>query len=123
VLRDADATRGSETILLRLLACDIFGNAGYQVIDAPNAAEAIRLSDRHAGPIHLLLTDVVMAHLSGRELARCLSQARPRMPVLYMSRYTDDAIVQHGVVDPRIASLPKPIMPDSLLRKVCEALD
>jgi two-component system, cell cycle sensor histidine kinase and response regulator CckA len=122
--------RGSETILLvedegqlRVLARDVLRGAGYQVIDAPNAAEAVRLSERHAGPVHLLLTDIVMPHVSGRELARRLAVMRPRMRVLYMSGYTDDAVVQHGIVDPAIAFLPKPITPDVLLRKVRDTLD
>jgi two-component system, cell cycle sensor histidine kinase and response regulator CckA len=128
--RPAMRTRGSETILLvedegqlRVLARDILRGAGYQVFDAPNAAEAIKSSLRHAGPIHLLVTDVVMPHLGGRELARRLGAERPRMRVLYMSGYTDDAIVQHGIVDPSIAFLPKPITPDTLLGKVRETLD
>jgi PAS domain S-box-containing protein len=122
--------RGSETILLvedegqlRVLARDILRTAGYEVIDAPNAAEAVRLSERHAGPIHLLLTDIVMPHVSGRELARRLGVIRPRIRVLYMSGYTDDAMVNHGIVDPGIAFLSKPITPDVLLRKVRETLD
>jgi PAS domain S-box-containing protein len=128
--RQPVAKRGSETILLvedegqlRVLARDILRGAGYTVFDAPNAAEAIKASQRHAGPIHLLVTDVVMPHIGGRELARRLSTDRPRMRVLYMSGYTDDAIVQHGIVDPSIAFLPKPITPDTLLGKVRETLD
>ena len=122
--RPPSARRGSETVLLvedegqlRVLARDILRGAGYQVLDAPNAAEAIKLSQRHAGPIHLLVTDVVMPHIGGRELARRLAAERPRMRVLYMSGYTDDAIVQS------IAFLPKPITPDTLLGKVRETLD
>src|SRR5262249_62233588 len=99
--RQPVARRGSETILLvedegqlRVLARDILRGAGYTVFDAPNAAEAIKASQRHAGPIHLLVTDVVMPHIGGRELARRLGADRPRMRVLYMSGYTDDAIVQ-----------------------------
>jgi two-component system, cell cycle sensor histidine kinase and response regulator CckA len=122
--------RGSETVLLvedegqlRVLARDILRGAGYQVFDAPNAAEAIKAAQRHAGPIHLLVTDVVMPHIGGRELARRLAVERPRMRVLYMSGYTDDAIVHHGIVDPSIAFLPKPITPDTLLGKVRETLD
>ena len=128
--RPPTARRGSETVLLvedegqlRVLARDIMRGAGYQVLDAPNAAEAIKLSQRHAGPIHLLVTDVVMPHIGGRELARRLAAERPRMRVLYMSGYTDDAIVQHGTVDPSIAFLPKPLTPDTLLGKVRETLD
>ncbi len=128
--RPPSARRGSETVLLvedegqlRVLARDILRGAGYQVLDAPNAAEAIKTSQRHAGPIHLLVTDVVMPHIGGRELARRLATERPRMRVLYMSGYTDDAIFQHGTVDPSIAFLPKPITPDTLLGKVRETLD
>jgi CheY-like chemotaxis protein len=107
---------------LRVLARDILRNAGYEVLDAPNAAEAVRLSEMHAGPIHLLLTDVVMPHVGGRELARRLSIARPRMRLLYMSGYTSDSIVQQGAVEPGVGFLQKPITPDSLLEKVREAL-
>jgi PAS domain S-box-containing protein len=128
--RSPSARRGSETVLLvedegqlRVLARDILRGAGYQVLDAPNAAEAIKTSQRHAGPIHLLVTDVVMPHIGGRELARRLATERPRMRVLYMSGYTDDAIFQHGTVDQSIAFLPKPITPDTLLGKVRETLD
>jgi PAS domain S-box-containing protein len=123
-------SRGSETILLvedegqlRVLARDILRGAGYQVFDAPNAAEAIKASQRHAGPIHLLVTDVVMPHIGGRELARRLATDRPRMRVLYMSGYTEDGIVDSGTLDPNVAFLPKPITPDTLLGKVRETLD
>jgi PAS domain S-box-containing protein len=128
--RTGGNNRGTETILLvedegqlRVLARDILRGAGYQVFDAPNAAEAIKISQRHAGPIHLLVTDVVMPHIGGRELARRLAGDRPRMRVLYMSGYTDDAIVHHGIVDPGIAFLPKPITPDTLLGRVRETID
>ncbi|HVZ72311.1 MAG TPA: ATP-binding protein [Polyangia bacterium] len=128
--RPAASNKGTETILLvedegqlRVLARDILRGAGYQVFDAPNAAEAIKISQRHAGPIHLLVTDVVMPHIGGRELARRLAGERPRMRVLYMSGYTDDAIVHHGIVDPGIAFLPKPITPDTLLNRVRETID
>jgi PAS domain S-box-containing protein len=128
--RQPVARRGSETVLLvedegqlRVLARDILRGAGYTVFEAPNAAEAIKVSQRHAGPIHLLVTDVVMPHIGGQELARRLGVERPRMRVLYMSGYTDDGIVQGGTVDPNIAFLPKPITPDTLLGKVRETLD
>jgi PAS domain S-box-containing protein len=128
--RQPVARRGSETVLLvedegqlRVLARDILRGAGYTVFEAPNAAEAIKVSQRHAGPIHLLVTDVVMPHIGGQELARRLGAERPRMRVLFMSGYTDDGIVQDGTVDPNIAFLPKPITPDTLLGKVRETLD
>jgi PAS domain S-box-containing protein len=123
-------SRGSETILLvedegqlRVLARDILRGAGYQVFDAPNAAEAIKASQRHPGPIQLLVTDVVMPHIGGRELARRLATERPGMRVLYMSGYTEDGIVESGTLDPNVAFLPKPITPDTLLGKVRETLD
>jgi two-component system cell cycle sensor histidine kinase/response regulator CckA len=128
--RQPTTKRGTETVLLvedegqlRVLARDILRGAGYTVFEAPNAAEAIKVSQRHAGPIHLLVTDVVMPHIGGQELARRLGAERPRMRVLYMSGYTDDGIVQGGSVDPNIAFLPKPITPDTLLGKVRETLD
>jgi two-component system cell cycle sensor histidine kinase/response regulator CckA len=128
--RQPTTKRGTETVLLvedegqlRVLARDILRGAGYTVFEAPNAAEAIKVSQRHAGPIHLLVTDVVMPHIGGQELARRLGAERPRMRVLYMSGYTDDGIVQGGTVDPNIAFLPKPITPDTLLGKVRETLD
>jgi signal transduction histidine kinase/ActR/RegA family two-component response regulator len=128
--RAAQPSRGSETILLvedegqlRVLARDILRGAGYQVFDAPNAAEAIKASQRHGGPIHLLVTDVVMPHIGGRELARRLATERPGMRVLYMSGYTEDGIVESGTLDPNVAFLPKPITPDTLLSKVRETLD
>ena len=93
------------------------------LLRAPNAAEAIKVSQRHAGPIHLLVTDVVMPHIGGQELARRLSVERPRMRVLYMSGYTDNTIVHHGVLESGVAFLQKPITPEKLCRKVREVLD
>ncbi len=85
--------------------------------------DAERLCGAHAGSIHLLLTDVIMPKMSGRELASRLTGSRPDMRVLYMSGYTDDAISRHGVLDPGISFLPKPFTPADLARKVREVLD
>jgi two-component system, cell cycle sensor histidine kinase and response regulator CckA len=123
-------SRGAETILLveddgqvRRVAKDILEQNGYQVFDAPNAGEALLLSERHPETIDLLLSDVVMPQMSGPELAKRLSNARPGLRVLCMSGYTDDSIVRHGVLESHIAYLQKPITPETLTRRVREVLD
>jgi PAS domain S-box-containing protein len=123
------APTGSETVLLvededglRELARDILTSAGYKVLAASGAAEALEVARRHGGPIHLLLTDVVMPQMSGRDLVERLSPEHPEMKTLYMSGYTADAIVHHGVLDPGTMLLPKPFTPDALTRKVREVL-
>ncbi|MDT4966771.1 MAG: hypothetical protein QOJ64_1508 [Acidobacteriota bacterium] len=120
---------GSETILLvedeeavRCLAHEILQSNGYSVLDASNGSEALKLSQQHKGVIDLMLTDVVMPKLGGRELAESLAGTRPAMRVLYMSGYTDDAIVHHGVLDGRAAFLQKPFTPDDLARKIREVM-
>jgi PAS domain S-box-containing protein len=126
----AGMLRSSETILVvedeeavRKLTCQVLRMNGYQVVEAPNSSEAPLISERYEGPIHLLLTDVVMPQMSGREVATRLASMRPTMKVLYMSGYTDDAIVHHGVLDPGVAFIQKPFTPAKLARKVREVLD
>ena len=121
---------GSETVLLveddemvRTLTCEILEARGYTVLEARHGADALDLAARYHGPIDLLVTDVVMPEMGGRELARRLGAERPRMKVLYMSGYTDDAIVHQGVLDEGVAFLPKPIKADTLGGKVREVLD
>jgi CheY-like chemotaxis protein len=119
-----------ETILLvedaqrvRAVVREILEMSGYTVLEARHGTEALEVSHRHAGAIHLLVTDVVMPQMSGRELAQRLSTLRPDLKVLYMSGYTDDAIVRHGVLASGIAFLSKPFTPDALALKVREVLD
>ncbi len=95
---------------------------GYVILAAHSPAEAIRISASHPGPIHLMVTDVIMPGMNGAQLATHLSALRPEMKVLYVSGYTDDTIVRHGVLDPGLAFLQKPFSPKTLARKVGEVL-
>lgn len=122
-------TRGTETILLaedevqvRVTARTILERAGYHVLEARSPAEAIAISD-HAEVIDLLLTDVIMPKISGRELAERITIKRPAIKTLFMSGYTDDAIVLHGVLEAGVFFLQKPFTPDSLVHKVRDVLD
>ncbi|HVZ74747.1 MAG TPA: ATP-binding protein [Polyangia bacterium] len=122
--------RGSETVLLvedqdevRLVAREVLRRYGYVVLEARNGAEALRVCEETTSHIDLLLTDVVMPHMSGRELAERAAKLRPAMRVLFMSGHTEDAILQHGILDRGVAYLQKPIVPESLARRVREVLD
>ena len=124
------APRGSETILLvedepalRAVARRALERQGYTVLDAGDAETALQVGAEHAERLQLVITDVVMPGTSGPELAGQLASAHPHLRVLYMSGYTDDAIVQHGVLEPGVAFLQKPFSPTSLARKVREVLD
>ena len=126
----APLARGTETILLvedddevRGIAREVLEAQGYTVIQARDPGEALLMARRHEGPIGLLLTDVVMPRMSGRALATELAPLRPETAVLYISGYTDDAIVHHGLLDPGIPFLQKPFTPEGLARKVRETLD
>ncbi len=125
-----DLPRGTETILLvededgvRDLAHEVLESCGYTILEAGLPTEAILLAERHAGLIHLLITDVVMPRMSGPRLATTLAPVRPEMRVLYISGYTDNAIVHHGVLEPGTVFVQKPFTPATLARKVREILD
>jgi len=127
---DEAAQHGSETILLvedddvvRKLAQEILEAAGYDVLVADQGEEAIRLVVEHSQEIHLLLSDVVMPGASGKEIADRLIPLRPEMKVLFMSGYTDEAIVHHGVLDSGVKFIQKPFSPAALVRKIREVLD
>ena len=128
----ATAERGSgiETVLLvedepavRRLIADMLRPLGYRVLEARHGIEAQMIDREHKGPIHLLITDVVMPQISGRKVAELLTSSRPNLKVLFVSGYTDDAVVHHGLLEPGINFLQKPFAADTLARKVREVLD
>ncbi|HVR86661.1 MAG TPA: response regulator [Planctomycetota bacterium] len=124
------ARRGTETVLLaedsdvvRRLLRELLISNGYTLLEARHGLEALEIARTFEGRIDLLVTDMVMPQMSGRELAAQLGPERPEMKILFMSGYTEDAIARHGVLDPGTAFLEKPFTPDSLAKKVRELLD
>jgi CheY-like chemotaxis protein len=120
---------GTETILLveddelvRGIASTILRQAGYSVLDAADGESALRICRQHEGTIHMALTDVVMPGMSGRVVADRLKELRPGLSVLFMSGYTQEAIVHHGVLNEGVNFLEKPFTPDALTRRVREVL-
>jgi two-component system cell cycle sensor histidine kinase/response regulator CckA len=126
-----EAVQGSETILLvededavRALARRILLGKGYRVLEARHGQQAVQICKGHAGPIHLLITDVIMpGRMSGSKLAEYVMPLRPEMKVLFMSGYTDDVIAHHGVLEPGLPFLQKPFSSNELVRKVRQVLD
>lgn len=126
----AELPRGSETVLLveddavvRGLGARILRECGYRVLEAADAEEAVRIASKFGEPISLLLTDVVMPGTGGRQLAERLAPVRPEMQILYLSGYTDDAVVRHGILHDEVNFLQKPFSPAALAHKVREILD
>jgi len=123
--------RGSETLLVvedepsvRHLARGVLEAQGYKVLSASNGQEALHVAREHKGsPIRLVITDVIMPLMSGKVMAEWLKTTYPGLSILFTSGYTDDAIAQHGVLEPDVAFLPKPYTPAALARKVREILD
>ncbi len=107
---------------LRKFAQNALEQHGYKVLDAENGEDALRVSKAHEGPIDLMITDVVMPKMGGREAADRLQPLYPQMKVIYMSGYTNNAIVEHGVLAPGLNFLQKPFSPEGLARKVREVL-
>jgi DNA-binding NtrC family response regulator len=125
----AASTSGTGTVLIvedeaavRLLAMRTLQRRGYATLVVRDGEEALRASEQHPGPIHLLLTDVVLPRTSGPKLAASLVAARPELRVLYMSGFTENAIVHHGVLDPETEFIQKPFSPQALVLKVQEVL-
>ena len=124
------ASTGSETVLLaededavRELTRQVLTRQGYTVLAARSGEDALRVAADYAGPVHLLVTDVIMPGMNGRVLAERLIAQRPDLKVLYISGYTDNAIVHHGVLAPGVVLLQKPFTPKSLAQAVREILD
>jgi CheY-like chemotaxis protein len=126
----AELPRGTETVLLvedeaevRGVAHEILERLGYTVLEASVPTDAMLIAQRHVGIIDLLLTDVIMPRMSGRALAEAVATERPETKVLFMSGYTDDAIVRHGVLEPGTHFIEKPFTAPTLATKIREVLD
>jgi CheY-like chemotaxis protein len=127
---EPDFEKGEATILLvedeemvRNLSLKILEMNGYRVLTAADGQEACKVCKEFPDEIHLMITDVVMPQMSGREVAEQAVLHRPDMLVLFMSGYTDDAIVRHGVLDDGVPFLQKPFTPDALVNKVRQVLE
>jgi len=129
--REVSPARGTETLLvvedepsLRNLACNFLKLQGYHVLSANNGKEGLRVArECKDGPIHLVITDVIMPQMSGKVMAEWLKEGYPDLKILFTSGYTDDALGKHGVLEPGIVFLPKPYTTATLAHKVRELLD
>ncbi len=110
-------------MVVRKLAVRVLKKQGYKVLEASDGGKASMLCEAYKEPIHLILTDVVMPGMSGRKLTDCLKAIHPEIKILYMSGYTDDAILHHGILEPGMNFIQKPFSVDGLARKVREVLD
>jgi CheY-like chemotaxis protein len=126
---DQQALRGTETVLVVEDKVEVRGviektlrRHGYTVIAAAGSAEAIAAAQAHEGPIHAMLTDVILPGASGREIARQVVATRPSLRVLYMSGYTDEVIAHHGMLEAGLAFVQKPFTGDLLARRIREVL-
>jgi len=127
--KQKNVQKGSETILVvedeflvRELVCDTLRNNGFTVIEATNGREAIEIFNKNQSDIDLVLTDVIMPEMSGRKLIEILMEKYPDLKALYMSGYTDDAIIKHGVLEPGMSYIQKPFSPRALIEKLQEVL-
>jgi CheY-like chemotaxis protein len=123
-------SKGTETVLvvedegpLLRIATRVLQSAGYTVLAAASGADALRTCERHPGPIHVVVSDIIMPGMSGVAFAERMKRVHPETRVLYMSGYTDDALAHQGVTDPQVQLLSKPFTPEQLRRKVREILD
>lgn len=124
------ASLGSETVLVvederavRLVAVGNLRKAGYQVLEAGDGEEALRVASAHEGPIHLVLSDVLMPGIHGPELVKRLEESRPAIRALFMSGHADDALLHHGILEGGLSFLEKPFTRQDLTKKVREVLD
>jgi two-component system, cell cycle sensor histidine kinase and response regulator CckA len=122
--------RGTATVFLvededgvRALSRHVLVSFGYTILEAANGVDALRLAAEHAGPIDLLVSDVVMPCMGGRELANRLTAIRPGLKVPFLSGHTDDAVVRHGILAADVAFLQKPFTPASLAAKVRDVIE
>ena len=119
--------RDRPSVCILLTNCELarlfLEGAGYHVLEASGGLGALEMSRGHNGPIHLLLTDVIMPGMSGAELAKKLRTERPETKIIFMSGYTDDAVAHHGVLESGVTLLVKPFTREALVRKVREVLD
>ncbi|MBI1983793.1 MAG: response regulator, partial [Acidobacteria bacterium] len=127
--RPASLPRGEETILLvedegalRSMVRGVLQSHGYKVLEARNGEDALSVCEQLKGRIHLLLTDVIMPEMSGPQLADRLAVFHRHMKILYISGYTDEGIIHHGILDAGTNFLQKPFTPEALVRKVREVL-
>ena len=114
-MEDEDTVRGIARLALQI--------HGYNVLDAKNGAEALGIIEYHDGPIQLLVTDVVMPEMGGRQLAERVVMRKPKTKVLFLSGYNDDAVIRHGISRAETAFLQKPFTPIALANKVRDVLD